>query len=183
MKKYYLLLILTIISCNNSTKVIPKENIAQKKELKKFYESDKIDHYYLDISEDAFFSLMKKENKTQDDKSLAQLLVASNYPNSISQPNFESDLKKFHFAKHELNKEKKKEIENIFSQQDSLRYEYAGCLPKYRDIFIFKKNDSIIGIAKVCFGCGVSQFLGTKVDTDGFGLQTELEKLEKIIRN
>lgn len=182
MKKYYLLLILTIISCNNSTKVIPKEDIASKKELKKFYDSDKIDHYYLDISENVFFNLMRIENKTEDEKNLAQIL-ASHYPNSISEPNFESNLKKYHFVKHELNGEKKKEVENIFSQKDSLRYEYAGCLPEYRDIFIFKRKDSIIGIAKVCFGCGISQFIGTKVDTEGFGLNTELDKLEKIIRN
>ncbi|KFF17327.1 hypothetical protein B0A62_09685 [Flavobacterium hydatis] len=182
MKKYYLLLILTIISCNNSTKVIPKENIAQKKELKKFYESDKIDHYYLDISEDIFFDPIRIKSKNEDTIKLNKILMYS-YPDSVSEPNFELNLKKFHFIKHELSKEKKKEVENIFSQQDSLRNEYAACIPKYRDIFIFKKNDSIIGIAKVCFGCGISQFLGTKVDTDGFGLQTELEKLEKIIRN
>ncbi len=182
MKKYYLLLILTIISCNNSTKVIPKEDIASKKELKKFYDSDKIDHYYLDISEDKIIDILCIKNGTKDEKNLGQLL-AGHYPDSISEPNFESDLKKFHFVKQELNGEKKKEVENIFSQKDSLQNEYSSCIPEYRDIFIFKRKESIIGIAKVCFGCGISQFIGTKVDTEGFGLQTELDKLEKIIRN
>ncbi|MCC9071566.1 hypothetical protein LNQ49_08240 [Flavobacterium sp. F-65] len=176
MKKYFLLLILTIISCNHS-----KEKRTPKKELEKFFESDKIDHYYLDISEDKIINILCIKNKTKDEKELGGLL-ASHYPDSISEPDFELKLKKFHFIKKELSEKKKKEVETVFSQKDSLQNEYSSCLPNYRDIFIFKRKNSIIGIAKVCFGCGVTQFLGTKVDTDGFGLPTELDKLEKIIR-
>lgn len=181
MKKYYLLLIITIISCNNSKENLLKGKTSPKKDLKKFFESDEIDHYYLDISEDKIIDILSIENRTKDEKELGELL-ASHYPDSISEPNFELKLKKFHFVKKELNEKKKKEVETIFSQKDSLQNEYSGCLPNYRDIFIFKRKDSIIGIAKVCFGCGITQFYGTKVDTDGFGLHTELDKLEKIIR-
>jgi hypothetical protein len=185
--KNYFFLFLIIASCN---KINPKkENLAiraekstAKKELKKFYDSDKIEHFYLNISEEKVIELLRNKNKNSDQNNLTDLLVG-HYPKTISEPNFEAKLAKNKFIKTELSEIKKKEVENIFSQKDSAQTEFSSCLPYYRDIFIFKKNDSIVGIAKVCFGCGVSQFKGTKINTDGFGLSSELEKLEKIIRN
>jgi len=110
------------------------------------------------------------------------MILSGYYPDSISRQNFESDLLRYTFVKTELNKEKKKEVETIFTQKDSIQMTFSGCIPMYRDIFVFKRNDSITGIAKVCFGCGVAHFYGTKVDTEGFGMRSELKKLEKIIR-
>ncbi|RKS21763.1 hypothetical protein CLV94_2398 [Flavobacterium endophyticum] len=182
--KNYLFLFLIIISCNKATQ---KDNIqaakpASKKELKKFYDSDKIEHFYLNISEDSILNLLKLKNENKDQKKLRQLLV-SDYPDSVSEPNFETDLVKYKFTKTELSELKKKEVEKIFSQQDSTPAEFLSCVPYYRDIFIFKKNDSIVGIAKICFDCGISTFLGSNVDTGEFGLRSELNKLEKIVRN
>jgi hypothetical protein len=184
--KKVIFLVLIVVSCNkiNSEKEnlqTRKENLTAKRELKKFYDSNKIEHYYLDISEEKVMKIAKIKNRNRDQNNLIGLLV-SHYPDSISEPNFESNLIKYKFTKTELKGAKKKEVENIFSEKDSAQTEFSSCLPYYRDIFIFKKNDSIVGIAKVCFGCGVSRFLGSKLDTDGFGLPTELEKLEKILR-
>ena len=181
MKRLLLILIVIFFGCNNSSKTEIKKKEVIKKELKPFYISDKIDHYYLDISDFSVYDIIRKDTIVKDQIKLSNLL-AGNYPKTIAEPNFESDLLKFHFVKTELTKEKKKEVENIFIQNDSLPSDVASCIPKYRDIFIFKRNNSIIGIAKICNGCGESQFLGTKVDTYTFGLPSELEKLYKIIR-
>lgn len=185
--KKYLFLFLIIISCNKTSPKkenleFRKENLTPKKELKKFYDADEIEHFYLNISEEKIMELFEKRKRNPERDKLKSLLV-SHYPNSISEPNFEADLTKFKFVKTQLSEIKKKEVENIFSQKDSVQTEFSSCLPYYRDIFIFKKNDSIVGIAKVCFGCGVSQFNGTKINTEGFGLRSQLEELEKIIRN
>jgi hypothetical protein len=180
MKRLLLILILIFVSCDKSNKTeIRKEFI--KKNLKSFYISDKIDHYYLDISDFSVYDILRK-NIIVDDQIKLSGLLSGNYPQTISEPNLESDLLKFHFLKTELTEEKKKKVEAIFTQNDSLSPDVASCIPKYRDIFIFKRNDSIIGIAKICNGCGESKFLGTKVDTHTFGLRSELEKLYKIIR-
>ncbi|MFT3796549.1 hypothetical protein [Flavobacterium sp.] len=199
MKKYFLLL-LVIFSCQQSRKETTaqdepnesysvednppiEEAIFVKNSLhRKFFESDKIDHYYLDISEEDANDILAIENKSDNQKILASLLMSS-YPEKIPDNDLESNLKKFKFIKTELNQKRKTQVENIFSEQDSIQNVFSGCIPYYRDIFIFKKNDSIVGISKVCFGCGVSQFRGTKINTEGFGLHSELEKLEKIIRN
>ena len=170
------------IEIYNATEKLIKKKSNVKKELKKFYECDKIEHFYLNVSEEKVMKLLRNKNKTTNETILQKLLV-SNFPESITEPNFESILLENKFIKTELNKIKKSEVENIFSQKDSLKTEFSSCIAYYRDVFVLKKDDSIIGIAKVCFGCGISQFKGTKVDTEGFGLYTELEKLEKIIRN
>ena len=183
MKKCFLLLLI-LISCNKIKRENPKiatKTIVEKKQLHKFYDSDEIDHYYLNISEKAALDILKIDHKTSDELILSKLLC-SYYPNSISEINLEDKLKKFKFVKTVLDKTKKTQVENIFSEKDSIQSDFSGCIPYYRDIFIFKKNDSIIGISKVCFGCGVSQFIGSKINTDGFGLRSELEKLEIILR-
>ncbi|NNT73140.1 hypothetical protein HKT18_13020 [Flavobacterium sp. IMCC34852] len=182
--KKFIFLLLIIAGCNKPKEenmVALKESLSVKKDSKKFYDSDEIDHYYLDISEEKVMKLARVKNKNEEQEDFISLLV-SHYPDSITEPNFEIKLHKYKFKKTELNETKKKEVENIFSKKDSIQTEFSSCLPYYRDIFIFKKNDSIIGIAKVCFGCGVSRFLGSEVDTDGFGLYSELNKLKKIIR-
>lgn len=184
--KKYLFLFLIISACNKpkaENTLNEKHSSIAKKELKKFYNCDKIDHYYLNISDNKAVEILRKDNKTKDELALAMLLNTTSYPKSLSEPNFESTLKKFKFVKTELNKKKKQEVENIFSEKDSIQTVFSGCIPHYRDIFIFKNNDSIVGISKVCFGCGAAQFFGANVDTDGFGLRTELVKLEKVLRN
>ena len=184
--KKYLFLFLIISACNKAkpkaeNTLKEKQSSIAKKELKKFYDSDRIEHYYLDISEEKVDKMLDVKNRSIDQNNLIGLLI-SHYPDSISEPKFEENLLKYKFVKTELNGKKKSEVENIFTQKDSAQTEFSSCIPYYRDIFIFKKNDSIVGIAKVCFGCGVSRFLGSKVDTEGFGLYSELNKLEKILR-
>ena len=181
MKRLLLILIVIFVSCNNSNKTEIKKEEVVKKDLEPFFIADKIDYYYLDISDFSVYDILRKKRIVDDQIKLSSLL-SGNYPQTISEPNFESDLLKFNFVKTELTQEKKKEVEAIFTQNDSLSPDVASCIPKYRDIFIFKRNDSLIGIAKICNGCGESQFLGTKVDTHTFGLASELEKLYKIVR-
>ncbi|PWB19019.1 hypothetical protein, partial [Flavobacterium sp. HTF] len=74
------------------------------------------------------------------------------------------------------------EIEDIFSEKDSLMNDGYACSAEYRDIFIFKKKEKTIGIAKICFECGRFQIIGSKLDTSGFGLWTELDRLRSIVR-
>lgn len=191
MKRLLLILIVILVSCNNTNKtVVKKEKVVddfhdveriERKEYKPFFSSDKIDHYYLKISDNSILKVLGGDTIVKDQKKLSMIL-SGYYPDSISRPNFESDLLLNNFVKTELSKQKKREVEQIFTQKDSIQMTFSGCIPMYRDIFIFKRNDTITGIAKICFGCGVAYFYGTKIDTEGFGTRSELKKLEKIIR-
>lgn len=183
MKKYIFILIAIIISsCNNSKKTDIGNLKIAKKELRPFFDSDKIDHYYLDFSEKEFEYLVSDNTAQKEKKKEFFNLFMGYYPDSISKKNFEELLLKYKYKKSKLSAKQEKEIENVFSEKDSLMTEGSACVAEYRDIFIFKKKEKTVGIAKICFKCGRYQIIGSKLDVSGFGLWKELDKLENIVR-
>lgn len=106
------------------------------------------------------------------------------YPDdTIPKKNFEKTLLRHNYKKMILSLKQQKEIESIFSEKDSLQTNGYACVPEYRDIFLFKKKEKTIGLAKICFKCGRFQIIGSQLDTSGFGLWEELDKLKSIVRN
>jgi hypothetical protein len=70
----------------------------------------------------------------------------------------------------------------IFRVKIRKHSEAAACMPIYRDIYVFKKQGKVIGIAKLCYSCGQSQFIGTSAETSGFGMDGEFEKLKELVK-
>lgn len=183
MKKYIFILIVIIISsCNNSKKADTASKKNVKKELRPFFNSDKIDHYYLEFPEKKFEHLVSDNIAQKEKKKEFFNLFMGYYPNNIQKKNFEELLLKYKYKKSNLSVKQEKEIENVFSEKDSLMNEGYACIAEYRDIFIFKKKEKTVGIAKICFKCGRFQIIGSKLDVSGFGLWKELDKLENIVR-
>ncbi|KRD63075.1 hypothetical protein ASE40_04630 [Flavobacterium sp. Root935] len=186
MKKYILIIAsILLLSCNDSAKKDTKnrtENIKKvKKELKPFFDSDQIEHYYLNFSEDDFFKLIRKDNKTEKELELSDLF-SGYYPDSIPTEDFEKILLKHNYKKSKLSIKQQKKIESVFSEKDLPIPDAAACIAEYRDIFIFKKRGRIIGISKICFVCNRFQIIGSKIDVSVFGFPDELDKLNKIVR-
>lgn len=182
MKKYICILTaIFALSCNDSKIANVETQKIAKKELKPFFDSDKIDHYYLDFSDDEFTKILMKDNNTKKEKEFFDIYV-HHFPETIPKENFEKILFKHKYKKSNLSLKQQKQIENVFSEKDSLQSSFAACAAQYRDIFVFKKKEKTVGIAKICFKCGRFQIIGSKIDTEGFGLWTELGKLKKIVR-
>ncbi len=183
MKIYIFILIVVVVisSCNNSKKAEVADTKVVKKELKPFFDSDKIDHYYLNFSDDDFMKIIRKETNTEKEKEFIDI-YEFDFPDTIPQENFEKILLNHKYKKSNLSFKQQKEIENVFSEKDSLQDTFAACIAEYRDIFIFKKKEKTVGLAKICFKCGRFQITGSKLDTNGFGLWSELDKLKKIVR-
>ncbi|MET3025255.1 hypothetical protein ABXT06_01120 [Flavobacterium sp. UW10123] len=183
MKKYiFVITAILVLSCNNSKKLDANNEKVAKKELRPFFDSDKIDHYYLDSSEKEFEHLAKDNAAQTAKKKEFSGFFYGNYPETIPKKNFENLLLKYNYKKSSLSFKQQKQIENVFSEKDSLKNEVCSCIAEYRDIFIFKKNKKTIGIAKICFKNARFQIVGSKIDTEGFGLIEELDKLENIVR-
>lgn len=182
MKKYIIVIaVILTLSCNNSKKEnIENEKVA-KKELRPFFDSDRIDHYYLNLSENNFFKLIKKENKTEKEKELINIYIHS-FPDNIPKEDFEKTLLSHNYKKSNLSIKDEKSIENVFSEKDSLKNDACACIAEYKDIFIFKKNAKTVGIVKICFKNARFQIIGSKINTEGFGLINELDKLESVVR-
>ncbi|MFD1603453.1 hypothetical protein ACFSJW_11965 [Flavobacterium artemisiae] len=182
MKKYtFIIIAILALSCNNSKKSnIEKEKVV-KKELQPFFDSDEIDHYYLNFSEDDFFKLGRAKKTSKKEEELFKIFVYS-FPDSIPKNDFGKTLLKHHYVKSNLSLHQQKKIENVFSEKDSLKHDACACIAEYRDIFIFKKNRKTVGIAKICFKNGRFQIINSKATTEDFGHWTELDKLQKIVR-
>ncbi|KRD11154.1 hypothetical protein ASE21_05415 [Flavobacterium sp. Root901] len=182
MKKYIFILIVIIISsCKNSNKAEAADKKVVKKELRPFFDSDKIDHYFVNYTLESIIDFNGKSKKSKKHQEFEDLFMGY-FPDSIPKKDFEKTLISHNYQKSKLSDKQQKEIEDIFSEKDSLQMNAYACVPEYRDIFIFKKKQKIIGIAKICFKCGRFQIIGSKIDVQYFGLWTELDKLKKIVR-
>lgn len=182
MRKYiFVLIVLVISSCNNSNKAEVASKKVVKKQLRPYFDSDKIDHYYLNFSDTDFTKLIRKDRNTEKEIEFITLFV-HHFPDTIPKENFEKILLNHNYKKLDLTIKQQKDIQNVFSEKDSVPSSYASCAAEYRDIFLFKKKEKTIGIAKICFKCGRFQITGSKLDVSGFGLWSELDRLKNIIR-
>ncbi|MEN2414322.1 hypothetical protein [Flavobacterium mesophilum] len=183
MKKFiFIITVIIALGCNNSKKSDANNEEVAKKELRPFFDADKVDHYYLDISEDIFFKLVRKKNKTEKEKELVNIYIHT-FPDSIPKEDFERILLSHNYKKSNLSIKDEKSVENVFSEKDSLKNDACACIAEYRDVFVFKKNAKTVGIAKICFKNARFQIIGSKINTEGFGLINELDKLESVVHN
>lgn len=183
MKKYiFIITTIIIFSCNNSKKADIENPKTVKKELRPFFNSDKIEHYYLNPTEKEFEHSVGENTEEIEKKKEFSSFFYHNYPNSIPKKDFEKLLLKYKYKKSNLSIKQQKQIAGIFSEKDSLKNDACACIAEYRDIFIFKKKGKTVGIAKICFKNARFQITGSKIDTEGFGLINELDRLKKIVR-
>nr|WP_315243243.1 hypothetical protein [uncultured Flavobacterium sp.] len=181
MKKYIFIITAIIISsCNNSKKENTNNEKVVKKELRPFFDSDEINHYYLGSTSD-FEHLFNDNAKQTEKKKEFSTFFYGYYPKNVEK-SFENLLLKYDYKKSDLSIKQQKQIQNVFSEKDSIQTDGYACIAEYRDIFIFRKKEKTIGIAKICFKCGRFQIIGSKIDTQYFGLWSELDKLKKIVR-
>ncbi|GGF00800.1 hypothetical protein [Flavobacterium limi] len=170
-----------LLSCNHSSKKDIEIEKVVKKESRPFFDSDEIDHYFGNYTLESVIDFTGKSKRSKKQQELESLFVGY-FPDSIPKKDFGEILLNHNYKKSNLTIKQQKQIENIFSEKDSLQMNAYACVPEYRDIFIFKKKEKTVGIAKICFKCNRFQIIGSKIDTQYFGLGTELDKLHKIVR-
>ncbi|RXR17685.1 hypothetical protein EQG63_09345 [Flavobacterium amnicola] len=160
-----------IISCNNV-----KE--SKKMPLFKF---DEVEHYSTGKKDTIFSNINRKKykNLTNDEK-LYLDFVAGNIPTKLTDKSFVTNLKKLKFKKRIIDKSKLDDLKEIFSEEFCDELQFTACSPMYRDIYIFKKNNQIIGIAKICFGCGIVDFTSNDYNWIRFGECDSYNRLKKI---
>ncbi|MGO4772761.1 hypothetical protein ACEN2I_13955 [Flavobacterium sp. W22_SRS_FK3] len=178
-KNIFIITSILILSCNHSAKKKAENEKTSKKVMRPFFDSDKIDYYHIDYTLNDYIAATDK-TESEDQKEFSTIFMGY-YPDSIPKDDFEKTLQKHKYKKEPLSIKQQKKVEDVFRQKDSLQMSAYACVAEYRDIFIFKKKEKTIGIAKICFKCGRFQIIGSKLDTEGFGLWTELDKLKRIV--
>lgn len=186
MKKiFFILIIIFTFSCKETNLDSEKVNFKViKQEVKitgeKYFDFDELIHYKSDFEEDKIGELFDNQNKSEIDK-LKYGVLLDEIPNSINETDFISKLESIGYSKKVIKKSEFNSINKIFIEKKHAEPMYSACVYVYRDILIFKKKSKIIGIAKICFGCGANRIYGTKSNTEEFGQGGDYEKLEKIL--
>jgi len=173
MKKFILIFSIVFISCSR------RAEFGNFKES--YFKFDKVDRYFLNISDDSLSLMQDKEKLSENDKILIDLMLYNN-PESISDKNFISNLEKIKLTKTEIDSEKYDELSQIFSEKRGATEITDACKPSYRNILIFKDDGKVTGIAKLCFNCQRYYIIGTNKDIESFGKSGEFKKLEKLIK-
>jgi hypothetical protein len=176
---------LTFFACNTTTekkdKVIDNSKITKKVIGKKFFEFDAINYYLIDFDESKIGDLYDNQSKSEID-SFKMGIILGDLPKNISDLSFIDKLKKIGYKKKSVDKSKFDEIDKIFVEKTVKENDATACIYVYRDILIFKKNNAVVGTAKICFGCMANKIIGTNANTENFGMDGDYEKLEDLLR-
>lgn len=145
-----------------------------------YFDFDKVEYYFKDIDSNE----LRLERGTTDSIDQYLKIVESHYPISIKYgTQFQKELIQYGYSKYTLKNSLHPKIDSIFSKKPCNDWSADACIPEYRDIFIFFKEDKIIGIGKICFGCKLHHILGEKVSSGNFGQCGDFEKLEELVKN
>ena len=156
-----------------------KENLIDKYILKPFFDFDELNHYKIEIDENELLE-REEDNLTKDEK-LQNDLIIMDKPDNISDTSFIRQLEKIGFNKNIVSEAKFEKINNIFSVKQPKESVAYSCIAVFRDILVFKKNNKIVSIAKICFSCDQNRILGTEKETINFGQEGDYGKLWKIL--
>lgn len=148
---------------------------------KQYFDFDEIDHYQIKIHDSVITKLYNDTLKSKLDL-LKIKIIAGNTPKNISDLSFIDKLEEMGFKRTVVDTSKFKAIESIFLEKEAQYPVYMACETAYRNILIFKKNNKVIGTAKICFSCMQSDIKGTTANTDNFGQDGDYAKLEAILK-
>lgn len=147
---------------------------------KNFFDFDEVDYYSIVINEDDATKLLDN-HISKLDKKRYNLIMNPQFPGLLSEIKLIGNFQDLGFKKSIIRPDKFAELNKIFiekSEQDGIS---AACIPIFRDILVFKKNEKVIGAAKICFGCNDYKIIGTNANTENFGQGKDYEILSLIL--
>jgi len=171
-KRYSIFLLLfLILSCKS-------------KEEKMFFDFDNVEYYSLYKNEEK--EIIENNRKGIKDSILNNILY-SELPDKLDDNIFYKTINSNGFSKFELSQKDIEYLKNdVFLEKFSLNVFQLNkaCAPEYRDILVFKKNNEISGIAKICFSCGQFYIISSKreIQVENFGTEEEYKSLEKLFK-
>jgi hypothetical protein len=169
-KRYSIVLLLfVIVSC-------------QSKEEKMFFDFDIVEYYSLNKDKEA--EVVENNRKGVKDSILNNILY-DEFPAKLDNDVFYKTINSNGFSKFKLSSKDVEYLRNdVFVEKFSLKMVELNkaCAPEYRDILVFRKNNEISGIAKICLSCGQFYFISSKkeIQTEDFGTEQEYDSLEKL---
>lgn len=169
-KRYSIvLLFFLILSCKSN-------------EEKAFFDFDSVEYYSLNKNKE---EEMGENNSKSIDNGIFDKIFFDNYPEKLNNAVFNKTINSDGFTKFKLSQKDVAYLRSdIFLEKPSLNIleNVYACSPQYRDILVFKKNNEISGIAKICLSCRQFYLISSKkeIQTENFGTEEEYKSLEKL---
>ena len=135
-------------------------------------EFDGVSHYVI-ADED-----VPVQTLIHDISGLENAIIYDEYPYDLDSK-FHEDLIKVGFKKSEIEKAKFSKLKDILKYEFNIKIGKSRCETTYRDILVFQKNNKIVGVVKICFGCHKYCSIGENLPDFNFEKYTELETLLK----
>lgn len=127
----------------------------------------------------------EKALKNETNNSFNKLYSGLEAPKSIEK-DFEKKLISYGYVKTIVPKDKISAICKTISNDINLKYHEVACIPMYRDILIFQKDNKTKAVLKVCFECGMNDLSGkfeSNFNYKATNIMSNYEPLYKIIYN
>lgn len=184
-----LILTLTLISCKQETPSIvsEQEEVVNLEEYEEIAVStatyqidfDDVEYYSNDTLKDRtiYYGIFKKKKKTDLDELLIKT-ATSNYPLSLDNTSFLSEIEKIGYKKMDFPKSNFALLKTYFEKEHDT-FETA-CEPIYRDILVLKKNNERTHLLKICFSCAQTIKV-TETENGGMYL-SDYRYLEKLLK-
>ena len=168
-------------SCNSASEKKTSKTEQQSANSKQFFEYDAIDYYFTDYDEIENRSVYENRSRSEID-SLKYGVIFDNIPNNIEDLYFMDKLERIGFRKGFVDRSTFSSIDSLFKEKDVRESIALSCVHQYRDILLFKKQNKVVGTAKICFSCMANQIRGTNANTENFGQDGDYKKLERILK-
>lgn len=124
------------------------------------------------------YSITNEKSEKVDRINSIYEVIYEDYPYKMKELGFIYNLERNGFVKKTIPVDNHSELRTVLRSQFGMGFLFSTkCLPIYRDIIIFKKNNKVSGIAKICFECGQHQFIGNSLDDSNFYNYDGLEEL------
>ena len=149
---------------------------------KQYFDYDQIEYYLNNLNEGKELEHYDMQSDSELD-SLKMGVILGNIPSDTSDLTFIGELEAMGYTRNIIDESKFQIIDEIFTEKSVDEILANACIQVYRDIFVFKKGNKIVGVAKVCFDCWGHQIVGTKSNTSAFGQNGDFDRLYKLIRN
>ena len=96
---------------------------------------------------------------------------------------FEDKLISYGYVKTIVPNDKISAICKTISKDINLKYHEAACIPMYRDILIFQKDNKTKAVLKVCFECGMNALTGNFESNFNYKKTNIMSNYEPLYKN
>ena len=176
--KIYFLVIILLSSCKSDDNNHKSIDITP---VNTFFEFDEVIHYKTEMPKADIGNFLNNRSKSKIDSIKFDVLFGD-IPKSLNDSTFIEKLKSLDAKESRIQTKYYKAIESIFSFKKHNEFFGYACIYVYRDILVFKKQKTITSVAKICFECLGSKIIGSKKNTDEFGMSGDYKRLEYILQ-